>query len=106
VVRARLPKRRRSSHDCIRQRPTVIVSMWASLMAALGVDTRFSTPGHAQSDGASERAIQSIRHMLWALGMDANSVGLLWKAMLPSVVVSYNPTPTPRRAAPLYTWQC
>jgi hypothetical protein len=72
--------------------PQFIADMWTSFMAALGVDTRFSTPGHAQSDGASERAIQSIRHMLRALGRDANSLGL-WKAMLPRVVVSYNSTP-------------
>lgn len=58
-------------------------------MAAIGVDTRFATPGHAQSDGASERAVQSIRDMLRALAKDANALSL-WKAMLPRAVFSYN----------------
>jgi len=70
----------------------LIAEMWTSFMTALGIDARFSTPGHTQPDGAAERTIQSIRHMLRALGKDANSLGL-WKAMLPRVFVSYNSTP-------------
>ena len=83
-----------------------IADMWTSFMAALGVDTRFSTPGHAQSDGASERVIhRACRHMLRALSRDANSLGL-WKAMLPRAVC-YNSTPhNAPRGVQRSTWQC
>lgn len=72
--------------------PQFIAELFTSFMAALGVDSRFSTPGHAQTDGASERAVQSVRHMLRALSMSAGSLHV-WKAMLPRAVFSYNSTP-------------
>lgn len=60
-------------------------------MGSLGVDTRLSSLGHAQTDGASERAIQTVRQVLRALARDHNSLGL-WRSLLPRVVYSYNAT--------------
>lgn len=57
-------------------------------MAAIGVDTRFATAGHAQSDGAS-RAVQRPFATCCAQQGRSNALGLR-KAVLPLAVFSYN----------------
>ena len=71
--------------------PHFVADVWRSFMAALGVNTRLSSPGHAQTDGASERAIGTLRQILRAMAKDSNSLGL-WRAFLPRAVFCYNTT--------------
>ena len=46
--------------------PRFTSRFWESLQAALGTDLRFSTAFHPQTDGQSERTIQTLEDMLRA----------------------------------------
>ncbi|GKD65979.1 putative reverse transcriptase domain-containing protein [Tanacetum coccineum] len=54
---------------------------------ALGTDVNMSTAYHPETDGQSERTIQTLEDMLWACMID---VGKSWDRHLPLVEFSYN----------------
>lgn len=61
--------------------------IWKSLHKAMGIKLRFSTTLHAQTDGQSERTIQTLEEMLRAFVIDFQGS---WEKSLPSVEFSYN----------------
>ncbi|GJS75444.1 putative reverse transcriptase domain-containing protein [Tanacetum coccineum] len=61
--------------------------LWQSLQKALGTRLDMSTTYHPQTDGQSERTIQTLKDMLWACVMD---FGGSWDTHLPLVEFSYN----------------
>jgi transposase InsO family protein len=67
--------------------PLFTSHLWTSFFALLGCKLQFSTPGHAQTDGASERAVQTVRQMLRSThGPDAAP----WPTRLPQIAFAYN----------------
>ncbi|GJT14546.1 putative reverse transcriptase domain-containing protein [Tanacetum coccineum] len=62
-------------------------SFWRSLQRALGTNLDISTTYHPQTDGQSERMIQTLEDMLWACVID---FGSSWDRHLPLVEFSYN----------------
>lgn len=80
---------------------------WQSLQAALGTRLDMSTAYHPQTDGQSERTIQTLEDMLRACVID---FGGNWDAHLPLIEFSYNNSyHTSIKAAPfeaLYGRKC
>ncbi|GJR05066.1 putative reverse transcriptase domain-containing protein [Tanacetum coccineum] len=81
--------------------------LWRSLQEALGTNLDMSTAHHPQTDGQSERTIQTLEDMLRACVIDIRSS---WDRHLPLVEFSYNNSyHTSIKAAPyeaLYGWKC
>ncbi|GJQ96028.1 reverse transcriptase domain-containing protein [Tanacetum coccineum] len=68
--------------------PVSIMSrFWQSLQKALGTQLDLSTAYHLQTDGQSERTIQTLENMLRACAID---FGGSWDTHLPLVEFSYN----------------
>ena len=67
--------------------PKFTSSFWKSLHAALGTKLAFSTAFHPQTDGQSERTIQTLEDMLRACVFDFQKS---WNVYLPLVEFSYN----------------
>ncbi|GKC63824.1 putative reverse transcriptase domain-containing protein [Tanacetum coccineum] len=63
------------------------ISVWKSLQEALGTNLDMSTAYHPQTDGQSERTIQTMEDMLRAYVID---FGSSWDGHLPLVKFSYN----------------
>ncbi|GJX27795.1 putative reverse transcriptase domain-containing protein [Tanacetum coccineum] len=79
---------------------------WQSLYKALGTQLDMSTTYHPQTDGQSERTIQTLEDMLRACVID---FGKGWDRHLPLVEFSYNSYHTSIKAAPfepLYGHKC
>ncbi|KAI3743100.1 hypothetical protein L1987_60803 [Smallanthus sonchifolius] len=80
---------------------------WQSLHKALGTRLDMSTSYHPQTDGQTERTIQTLEDMLRACVID---FGNTWESHLPLVEFSYNNIyHTSIKAAPfeaLYGWKC
>ncbi|GJY66263.1 putative reverse transcriptase domain-containing protein [Tanacetum coccineum] len=80
---------------------------WKSLNEALGTQLDMSTAYHPQTDGQSERTIQTLEYMLRACVMD---FGKGWERHLPLIEFSYNNSyHTSTKAAPfeaLYGRKC
>ena len=60
---------------------------WKSLHKALGTKVVFSTAYHPQTDGQSERTIQTLEDMLRSCALD---FGGSWDEQLPLVEFAYN----------------
>ncbi|GJU02361.1 putative reverse transcriptase domain-containing protein [Tanacetum coccineum] len=82
-------------------------NFWRSLQNALGTNLDMSTAYHPQTDGQSERTIQTLEDMLCACAID---FGKGWVNHLPLVEFSYNNSyHASIKAAPfeaLYGWKC
>ncbi|KAI3777339.1 hypothetical protein L1987_47139 [Smallanthus sonchifolius] len=80
---------------------------WQSLQKSLGTRLDMSTAYHPQTDGQSERIIQTLEDMLWACVIDFENT---WDTHLPLVEFSYNNSyHTSIKAAPfeaLYGRKC
>ncbi|GKF54385.1 putative reverse transcriptase domain-containing protein, partial [Tanacetum coccineum] len=61
--------------------------LWQALQKALGTKLHMSTAYHPETDGQSERTIQTLEDMLRACVMD---FGGSWDTHLPLVEFSYN----------------
>nr|GEY37482.1 putative reverse transcriptase domain-containing protein [Tanacetum cinerariifolium] len=81
--------------------------LWRSLQEELGMNLNMSTTYHPQTDGQSERSIQTLEDMLRACVID---FGSSWDCHLPLVEFSYNNSyHTSIKAAPyeaLYGHKC
>ena len=62
-------------------------TFWKSLHKAMGTNLAFSTAFHPQSDGQSERTIQTLEDMLRACVLDFQGS---WNKYLPLVEFAYN----------------
>ncbi|GJT40701.1 putative reverse transcriptase domain-containing protein [Tanacetum coccineum] len=71
----------------ISDRMEIYVSFWKSLHKALGTRLDMSTAYHPETDGQSERTIQTLEDMLRACVLD---FGKGWDKHLPLVEFSYN----------------
>ncbi|GJT72327.1 putative reverse transcriptase domain-containing protein [Tanacetum coccineum] len=60
---------------------------WRSIQKALGTDVNMNTTYHSETDGQSERTIQTLEDMLRACVID---IGSSWDRHLPLVEFSYN----------------
>lgn len=60
---------------------------WTSLQETMGTRLNFSTAYHPQTDGQSERTIQTLEDMLRSVTLDH---GGSWKKFLPLVEFAYN----------------
>ena len=49
--------------------PRFVSKFWGALQAALGTKLHFSSAFHPQTDGQSERTIQTMEDMLWSCAM-------------------------------------
>ncbi|GJR73131.1 putative reverse transcriptase domain-containing protein [Tanacetum coccineum] len=67
--------------------PRFTSNFWRSLQNALGTNLDMSTAYHPQTDGQSERTIQTLEDMLRACAID---LGKGWVNHLPLVEISYN----------------
>jgi len=67
--------------------PRFVSRFWKSLREALGTKLTFSTAFHPQSDGQSERTIQTLEDMLRACALDFEGK---WDEHLPLVEFAYN----------------
>ncbi|GJW86225.1 putative reverse transcriptase domain-containing protein [Tanacetum coccineum] len=67
--------------------PRFVFNFWRSLQNALGTNLDMSTAYHPQTDGQSERTIQTLKDMLRACAID---FGKGWVNQLPLVEFSYN----------------
>ncbi|GJT53020.1 putative reverse transcriptase domain-containing protein [Tanacetum coccineum] len=67
--------------------PRLASNFWRSLQKALGTNLDMSTAYHPQTDGQSERTIQTLEDMLLACAID---FGKDWVKHLPLVEFSYN----------------
>ncbi|GJZ04669.1 putative reverse transcriptase domain-containing protein [Tanacetum coccineum] len=67
--------------------PRFASNFWRSLQKALGTNLNISTAYHSQTDGQSERTIQTLEDMLCACVID---FGNSWVRHLPLVEFSYN----------------
>ncbi|GJS40840.1 putative reverse transcriptase domain-containing protein [Tanacetum coccineum] len=87
--------------------PRFASNFWRSLQKALGTSLDMSTAYHPQTDGQSERTIQTLEDMLRACVIDFRNG---WVKHLPLVEFSYNNSyHTSIKAAPfeaLYKWKC
>ena len=62
-------------------------NFWRSVQGAMGTQLKFSTAFHPQTDGQSERTIQTLEDMLRACVMDFKGS---WDKKLPLIEFSYN----------------
>ena len=62
-------------------------NFWGSLQSALGTKLKFSSAYHPQTDGQSERTIQTLEDMLRACAIDFSGS---WEKYLPLVEFAYN----------------
>nr|GFC16097.1 reverse transcriptase domain-containing protein [Tanacetum cinerariifolium] len=77
-----------ASNQVISDRESYFTSrFWKSLQKALGTWLDLSTAYHPETDGQSERTIQTLEDMLRAYAMD---FGRNWDTHLPLVEFSYN----------------
>jgi len=67
--------------------PRFTSRFWQSLQAALGTQLRMSSAYHPQTDGQSERTIQSLEYLLRSCVLD--HLGN-WNDVLPLVEFTYN----------------
>ena len=67
--------------------PIFTSRFWQSLQAALGTQVRMSSAYHQQTNGQSERTIQSMEDLLRACVLDHMGN---WSEMLPLVEFTYN----------------
>ena len=67
--------------------PRFTSRFWRSLQEAMGSQLKLSTAFHPQTDGQSERTIQTLEDMLRACAID---FGRNWEEQLPLVEFSYN----------------
>ncbi|XP_057499379.1 uncharacterized protein LOC130783656 [Actinidia eriantha] len=67
--------------------PRFVSRFWKSLQVAMGTQLFLSTAFHPQTDGQSERTIQTLEDMLRACVMDFRGN---WEDHLPSVEFAYN----------------
>ncbi|GKG28512.1 reverse transcriptase domain-containing protein, partial [Tanacetum coccineum] len=67
--------------------PRFASNFWRSIQKALGTSLDISTAYHPQTDGQSERTIQTLEDMLRAYVID---FGKCWVNHLPLVEFSYN----------------
>lgn len=67
--------------------PRFVSRFWKSLQKAMGSELRFSTAFHPQSDGQSERTIQTLEDMLQVCVLDLKGS---WERHLPLVEFAYN----------------
>ena len=67
--------------------PRFTSQFWAKLQGALGTQLRFSTAFHPQTDGQSERTIQTLEDMLRACVMEFTDN---WDDHLPMIEFAYN----------------
>ncbi|XP_028107073.1 uncharacterized protein LOC114306104 [Camellia sinensis] len=67
--------------------PRFTSQFWQSLQKAMGTNLCFSTTFHPQTDGQSERTIQTLEDMLRACVMDFKGS---WKKHLPLIEFTYN----------------
>ncbi|XP_058211653.1 uncharacterized protein LOC131323831 [Rhododendron vialii] len=67
--------------------PRFVSHFWRGLQKALGTDVRLSTAFHPQSDGQTERTIQTLEDMLRACALDFSRN---WEQHLPLVEFAYN----------------
>nr|GFA86258.1 putative reverse transcriptase domain-containing protein [Tanacetum cinerariifolium] len=82
VTRHRIPVSIISDRD-----PRFASNLWRSLQNALGIRLDMSTVYHPETDGQSERTIQTLEDMLRACAID---FGKGWDNHLPLVESSYN----------------
>ncbi|GKG25211.1 reverse transcriptase domain-containing protein, partial [Tanacetum coccineum] len=87
--------------------PRFALNFWRSLQKDLGTNFDMSTAYHPQTDGKSERTIQTLKDMLRTCVFD---FGKGWVNHLPLVEFSYNNSyHASIKAAPfeaLYGWKC
>ena len=62
-------------------------NFWRSVQEAMGSELRYSTAFHPQTDGQSERTIQTLEDMLRACTVDFKGA---WSMKLPLIEFSYN----------------
>ena len=62
-------------------------NFWRAVHEALGTELKFSTSYHPQTDGQSERTIQTLEDMLRACALDWKTD---WEAQLPLIEFTYN----------------
>ena len=62
-------------------------NFWNSVQEAMGTELRFSTAFHPQTDGQSERTIQTLEDMLRTCVMDFKGA---WNKKLPLIEFAYN----------------
>ncbi|GJW28671.1 hypothetical protein Tco_0045546 [Tanacetum coccineum] len=74
-------------HPYLRDRYHFTSRFWQSLQSALGTQLDMSTAYHPETDGQSERTIQTLEDMLRACVID---FGKGWEKHLPLVEFSYN----------------
>lgn len=67
--------------------PKLTSKVWKSLQKELGSMLNFSTAFHPQTDGQSERTIQTLEDMLRAVILDR---GGSWESILPLIEFAYN----------------
>ena len=67
--------------------PRFTSRFWKAFQAAMGTESRFSTAFHPQTDGQTERTIQTLEDLLRACILD---FGGSWEEHLPLVEFSYN----------------
>ena len=67
--------------------PRFTSRFWKALQQAFGTQLRFSTAYHPQTDGQTERTIQTLEDMLRACVMEQ---GKGWDKYLPLVEFAYN----------------
>ena len=67
--------------------PKFVSRFWQSLQGALGTELRFSTAFHPQTDGQTERMIQTLEDMLRLCVLDFQGS---WESHLPLVEFAYN----------------
>ncbi|KAH9792392.1 hypothetical protein KPL71_004095 [Citrus sinensis] len=67
--------------------PLFTSRFWASLHKELGTKLRFSTAFHPQTDGQSERTIQTLEDMLRACVLDLSGI----QTEIPPILIQINP---------------
>jgi len=67
--------------------PRFTSKFWVSLQAALGTKLRLSSDYHSQTDGQTERTIQSLEDLLRACVLEQ---GVSWVKCLPLIEFTYN----------------
>ncbi|XP_073030636.1 uncharacterized protein [Primulina eburnea] len=67
--------------------PRFTSHFWEGLQTAMGTELRLSTAYHPQTDGQTERTIQTLEDMLRAYVMDFKSA---WQSSIPLVEFAYN----------------
>ena len=70
--------------------PRITARLWKELACVLGSDVNLSTAHHAQTDGQSEREIQTL---ITALRSYANAMGNDWDEYLPALELAFNSKP-------------